>query len=190
MRDVSNEMRTVLALADRTKRETDGYFDIRQSDGTLDPSGIVKGWAILNVASMIANAGVRNFFVDAGGDIQSRGVNEDGEDWTVGIRNPFNESEIIKAVKPRGAGIATSGNYVRGHHIYDPHHAGKAITGIVSLTVIGSNVLEADRFATAAFAMGRAAIHFIEMCPDLEGYLVDATGIAIETSGFGAYATR
>jgi ferredoxin-NADP reductase len=68
MRDVSNEMRTVLTLADRTKRETDGYFDIRQADGSLDPSGIVKGWAIRYVASMIANAGVRNFFVDAGDD--------------------------------------------------------------------------------------------------------------------------
>ena len=63
------------------------------------------------------------------------------------------------------------------------------IEDIVSLTVIGANVLEADRFATAAFAMGRAGIHFIEKTPGLEGYLVDTQGIATLTRGFGAYVT-
>ena len=52
--DYSAEMREVLALAEQTKRETDGYFDIRKPDGSLDPSGIVKGWAIRNAAAMIA----------------------------------------------------------------------------------------------------------------------------------------
>ena len=98
----------------------------------------------------------------------------DGEDWTIGIRNPFNEREIIKAVTPKGRGIATSGTYVRGQHIYDPHRPGRPIEDIVSLTVIGPDVLEADRFATAAFAMGKAGIHFIEEMPGLEGYVVDA----------------
>lgn len=187
--DASAEMQEVLALAARTKRETRGYFDIRRSDGSLDPSGIVKGWAIRNAAYLIHSRGVRNFFVDAGGDIQTGGNNADGEDWKVGIRNPFNEREIIKAVAPKGHGIATSGTYVRGQHIYDPHRPGQKIEDVVSLTVIGDDVLEADRFATAAFAMGSAGIHFIEERPGLEGYVIDANGIATQTTGFKAYVT-
>jgi len=185
--DISPEMQEVLALAERTKRETDGYFEIRRADGLLDPCGIVKGWAIRNAADLVRDAGVRNFFVDAGGDIQCGGRNPEGEDWSVGIRNPFNEREIIKAVTPKGRGIATSGTYVRGQHIYNPREPGRPIDEIVSLTVIGPDVLEADRFSTAAFAMGRAGIHFIENLPGFEGYVIDGAGIATQTSGFKAF---
>lgn len=185
--EFSPEMREVLALAERTKHETDGYFEIRRRDGRLDPSGIVKGWAIRNAARLVERSGSRNYYVDAGGDIQSGGRSADGEEWTVGIRNPFNEEEIIKVVVPRGCGIATSGTYVRGQHIYDPHGDDGPIAGIVSLTVIGPDVLEADRFATAAFAMGEDGIYFIEAQPGLEGYVVGLDGIATQTSGFDAY---
>ena len=88
---------------------------------------------------------------------------------------------------PKGRGIATSGSYVRGQHIYDPHAPERQIEDIVSLTVIGPDVLEADRFSTAAFAMGKAGIHFIEELPGFEGYMVDAAGIATQTSGFKAF---
>jgi thiamine biosynthesis lipoprotein len=184
--DWSDEMVEVLALAEETRRQTDGYFDVRKPDGSLDPSGIVKGWAIRNAAKIVERAGVRDFFIEAGGDIQSLGRNALGLDWSVGIRNPFNADEIVKIVYPRGRGIATSGTYVRGQHIYNPHGAGDPITDIVSLTVIGADVLEADRFATAAFAMGRDGILFIEQTPGLEGYVVDIKGRATPTTGFGA----
>ncbi len=184
--DYSEEMREVLALAEATKQETDGFFDIRKADGSLDPSGIVKGWAIRNAAAIVAQTGARDFFIDAGGDIQSSGKNASGEDWSVGIRNPFDETEIIKVVYPRGQGIATSGTYVRGQHIYNPHAQSEPIADLVSLTVIGPDVLEADRFATAAFAMGNDGIVFIEQMPGLEGYAVDSSGYATLTSGFDA----
>lgn len=186
VRDWSGEMMEVMALAERTKNETDGYFDIRKPDGSLDPSGIVKGWAIRNAAEIVRQGGVSDFFIEAGGDIQASGKNGEGKDWSVGIRNPFNADEVIKIVYPRGRGVATSGTYVRGQHIYNPHGAGAPIADIVSLTVIGADVLEADRFATAAFAMGRDGIFFLEQTPGLEGYVVDIDGRATPTSGFGA----
>ena len=185
--DISDEMREVFALAEQTKNESDGYFEIRKADGTLDPSGIVKGWAIRNAANLIRSCGFENFFVDAGGDIQTGGKNADGQDWRTGIRNPFNEDQIIKAVVLKNRGIATSGSYVRGNHIYDPKNPSARIDSIVSLTVIGPDVLEADRFATAAFAMGDDGIYFIEEMAGLEGYMVNAKGIATQTSGFGAF---
>ncbi len=185
--DYSAEMRGVLALAEQTKKATSGFFDIRRPDGSLDPSGLVKGWAIRNAAEIVRRAGVRDFFIEAGGDIQSSGKNPSGADWSVGIRNPFQDNEIIKVVYPRGCGVATSGTYVRGQHIYNPHDSDHAIADIVSLTVIGADVLEADRFATAAFAMGKDGIYFVEQTPGLEGYVVDINRRATPTSGFGAH---
>ena len=186
---VSSDMREVFAIAQRTTAETGGYFDIRRPDGHIDPSGIVKGWAIRNIATLIHAEGYHDFMVNAGGDIAMSGVNADGAVWSVGIRNPFNLSEIIKVVYPRGKGIATSGSYIRGAHIYNPHAPSEELCDMVSLTVIGPDVLEADRFATAAFAMGKDGITFIEQLIGFEGYAIDAKGIATMTSGFGIYTT-
>ena len=131
--------------------------------------------------------GFANFCVAAGGDIQCQGLNEEGQEWTVGIRNPFLRDEIVKVLEPRGHGVATSGNYIRGAHIYDPHTGRYGAHDIVSLTVIGPDVLEADRYATAAFAMGRQGIEFIERMPGLEGYEIDSAGMARMTIGLKKY---
>src|SRR6185437_1455897 len=106
--------------------------------------------------------GVRNYYIEAGGDIQVSGKNEISEKWSVGIRNPFKQEEIVKVVFLKDEGIATSGTYIRGQHIYNPHKDDEEISDIMSITVIGPNIYEADRFATAAFAMGKRGISFIE----------------------------
>lgn len=185
--NLSAEMKDVLRLSAITRDQSKGFFEIRKVDGTLDPSGIVKGWAINNAAKIIRGQGHDDYFIEAGGDVQSGGLNEEGCEWRIGIRSPFHSNEIIKVVTPRGQGMATSGTYVRGQHIYNPHEPAKAIEDIISLSVIGPDILEADRFATAAFAMGGQGIYFIENLPGFEGYMVNAQGIATQTTGFGAY---
>jgi len=185
--DASAEMHEVFAIGEKTKQETNGYFDIKKPNGSIDPSGVVKGWAIKNAAARIIAAGYENYMVNAGGDIAMSGKNSKGEEWSVGIRNPFNIHEIVKVVYPRGKGIATSGSYIRGDHIYNPHKPEEKIKEIVSITVIGPDVLEADLIATAAFAMGAGGIAFVETLPGFEGYAIDAHGVATFTSGFGAY---
>jgi thiamine biosynthesis lipoprotein len=180
---VSADVRQILQLADDTKKESRGYFNI-EHNGKIDPSGIVKGWAIFNAASLLKEHGFSNFYIDAGGDIQVFGKNEKGTDWTVGIRNPFNRDEIVKVVHVTNKGIATSGLYIRGQHIYNPHQPDSPITDISSMTVIGPNIYDADRFATAAFAMGVKGIQFIEKLPGYDGYMIDAKGIATMTSRF------
>jgi thiamine biosynthesis lipoprotein len=180
-------MREIIALCEKTRRETDGYFDIARPDGTLDPCGMVKGWAIRNAVRQLLDMGYSNFCVAAGGDVQCHGVNEQGREWTVGIRNPFRDDDVVKVLQPRGQGVATSGNYIRGDHIYNPHTGRYGSGDVVSLTVVGPDILEADRYATAAFAMGREGIHFIARTPGLEAYEIDSHGVARMTGGLKAY---
>jgi thiamine biosynthesis lipoprotein len=181
----SLEMRKILKLASQTHQQTHGYFDIYKN-GQLDPSGIVKGWAILEAAKLLKKSGQRNFYIEAGGDIQLSGKNRRGEKWKVGIKNPFSQTEIVKVLNLNTEGVATSGIYERGEHIYNPKD--QVITGdIVSLTVVSHNIYEADRFATAAFAMGEAGISFINSQKGLEAYAIRKNGRAIFTQNFDKY---
>lgn len=184
----SKNMQAILALSEQTKKETHGYFDIWR-DGIYDPSGIVKGWAIRHAANMLKTWGFHNFYIDAGGDIQVSG-NKNGSPWRVGIRNPFNRAEHVKVLALTDRGIATSGTTIRGQHIYDPYDRDTLILEIVSITVIGPNIYDADRFATAAFAMGKKGIQFIEKLADFEGYMIDAHARATFTSGFERYVLQ
>jgi FAD:protein FMN transferase len=199
-KDRSDDTAIVLALSEETKQRTGGFFDIKKPDGSIDPSGLVKGWAIWNAARRLESAGFKNFYVDAGGDIQTVGQNAEGKAWSIGIKNPFKQSEIVKTIfAKRNEGVATSGNYIRGDHIYNPKKnpgAGATPAGdVVSLTVVGPNIYEADRFATAAFAMGADGIHFIETlnagggddARKFEAYMIDKNGTATMTSGLKKY---
>lgn len=185
----SPEMKEILALCYQTKIETNGYFDISHR-GIIDPSGIVKGWSIQKASELLNKFGILNFYIEAGGDIQVSGKNQSGNVWKIGIRNPFNRVENIKILHIGNKGIATSGTYIRGQHIYNPKLPNKKRTDIVSLTVIGPNVYEADRFATAAFAMGFNGIRFIEQLNGFEAYLIDKKGLATYTSGFDQYVLK
>ena len=97
----SEDMQTIFALAEQTRLETDGFFNIDRN-GRYDPSGIVKGWAIYTAAEILRQAGFENYYVDAGGDIQVSGKNAQGQDWRVGIQNPFNPKEIVKVLSLQG----------------------------------------------------------------------------------------
>lgn len=183
----SKEIQEILILSEKTKQETFGYFDVFK-DGYLDPSGIVKGYAIWKAAQMLKEKGVINFYIEAGGDIQAHGDYklQEQEGWQVGIRNPFNINQVVKRLNIKNKGVATSGRYIRGDHIYNPKTNRKA-DQILSLTVIGPNIYEADRFATAAFAMGRSGINFIQSLSGFDGYMIDNRGIATMTTNFEMY---
>jgi thiamine biosynthesis lipoprotein len=168
----SADMKMIFEMSEQTRLETNGYFNI-QHNGMYDPSGIVKGWSIFNAAQILRQMKFENYYVEAGGDIQMSGMNDQNQNWRVGIRNPFDLDEIVKVLSITDRGVATSGTYVRGQHIYNPQSEDMLITDVLSLTVIGPDIYEADRFATAAFAMGTSGIDFIERLEGFEGYMIE-----------------
>ena len=184
-RDLSVDMKEVLALSEKTKKETNGFFDILYND-KIDPSGLVKGWAIYNASLILRKYNFKNFYIEIAGDIEVAGLNKEGKKWAIGIRNPFKKEENVKVVYLSDVGIATSGTYERGKHIYNPKEK-KPADEIMSMTIIGPNIYEADRFATACFAMGKKGIEFIESLSGFEGYMIDHSGIATFTSNFEKY---
>ncbi len=184
--DASPEVKKVLKLCEETKQKTKGYFDIT-IEGIIDPSGLVKGYAIFEGSRMLMKKGYRNFYVEIGGDIDIRGL-KNGQKWKVGVRNPLRTFENAKVLYLTDCGIATSGTYERGMHIYNPIKK-KLANELSSVTVIAPNVYEADRFATAVYAMGEKGLEFLENSDGLEGYLITKDGRELISSGFSLYLT-
>ncbi len=180
------EVREVLALCRRYERLTDGYFSAWHS-GCLEPCGLVKGWAIDRVCRMIARAGHAAYFVDGGGDVVTCGERVPGRPWRIGIRHPVRRDRVAAVIEAANVAVATSGSYERGGHICDPH-TGRAATELVSMTVIGPDIVAADVYATAAFAMGRGGLAFVERLTGYEAFAIDAELWSASTSGFAALA--
>lgn len=187
--DLSDDMRLVFSLAEEEKIKTGGYFNIKKPDGSIDPSGLVKGWAIKNAADILRGSGCKYFYVDAGGDIQALAP-QGSAPWKVGIRSPFNRDEIIKSLDIVNGGVATSGSYIRGQHIYNPHKPGNGLHDVVSITVVADDIYKADIAATAVFAMGMRGIDFIGGMPGYEAYQIDSKGNALMTKGFAEYVSQ
>ncbi len=154
-------------------------------DGALDPSGMVKGWAIERASDLLAAHGARNHAVNGGGDVQLAGESAPGQPWRVGISDPGRAGTVLTVVAGRDLAVATSGAAERGAHIFNPH-TGSPAGGPASVTIVGRHLTFADAYATAAFAMGTDCLAWIEALPGYEGLVVHGDGTREATSGWGA----
>ncbi|MFJ9419760.1 FAD:protein FMN transferase [Streptomyces sp. NPDC101227] len=180
--DCPPEVREVLGLCAQAGRTTDGWFS-PTPDGTLDPSGLVKGWAVERAWQILHDAGAPNICVNGGGDLQLSGESAPGVPWCIGIAHPLRPGELCTVVTGRDLAIATSGTAERGAHILDPH-TGTPADGPASLTVVGRRLTLTDAYATAACAMGRKARKWLEHLDGYEGFAVTRHGRSWWTSKF------
>lgn len=137
---------------------TDGYFSAYYT-GSFDPSGYVKAWAIDKADSIIIRNGYSTFLINIAGDMVARG---NTKVWNIGIQNPLDTQATLGIVQLTNQAIATSGTYERGAHIYDPHTKTNS-TDLLSVTVYGDDIIDADVIATTLMAMGYdKACHFMQ----------------------------
>ncbi|MGW3528108.1 FAD:protein FMN transferase [Streptomyces olivaceus] len=171
------EVAEVLELAAEAERVSGGWFSTRYQ-GRLDPTGIVKGWAVERAARRIAAAGATGVSVNGGGDVQLLGAPGARRPWRVGVSDPLRPGGLAAVVSASGAdelAVATSGSAERGAHVVDPRTGRSAVTDLLSVTVVAPRLTWADCWATAAFAMGsREGLRWLESLEGVEGLLVTA----------------
>jgi len=128
----------------------------------LDLSAIAKGYAVDQLAYLLESYGMHNFMVEIGGEVRTAGVRPDGKGWRIGIESPDSALPIEYVIAPGDSGVATSGDYrnffmldgKKFAHIIDPHTALPADNGLVSVTVIAPDTMQADAYATAITVLG------------------------------------
>jgi thiamine biosynthesis lipoprotein len=196
----------VLALCERAEKDTGGFFTARwrgtapRPGPAADPTGIVKGWAVERASGILRGHGSRGHCVNGGGDIQLAGgatpagagqpgtSDDSAANWHVGISDPRDPARLIAVVVGRDIAVATSGVAERGDHIVDPRTGRPPDTklpgSLVSATITGPSLTLADAYATAAFAMGPAALDWVIAKPGYEALLVARDGSLSRTAGF------
>jgi len=197
--DASPLVREVLALSEQMRLESNGAFDIsfgaraaavesRPGLAPIDPSGIVKGWAVARAGDMLRAAGASCFFVNAGGDVLTRGCPADSNSgWRVGIQHPWERDRLAAVVAVADAAVATSGRYERGDHVVDPRSRLPAID-LASVTVIGPDLGVADAYATAAVVLGPAeGMRWVATRVGYEGMGITDDHVVLLTPGFDRY---
>ena len=174
--DVDDEIGDVLERCERLRVDTDGAFDAwavpAPNGGTLDPSGLVKGWAIERAATILEEHGHTHFTINAGGDIAVRGSARPDTPWHVGIRHPDHRDLLAMVLEVTGPiAIATSATYERGAHIIDPR-TGHATTELASVTVVGQDLTDVDAYATAVFVMGLPGLSWLSQHAGFEAMAI------------------
>ena len=145
------ELREVLEACEWFRHATGGGFDARRGDGVLDPTGLVKGWAVAQAARHLAGAGGTGWMVGASGDVVVGGA----ATRRIGIADPRVKgdptgSPVVDAVELGGAftALATSGGAQVVDHIWDPV-TGEVARHFMQVSVAGRDLTEVDAWATA-----------------------------------------
>lgn len=163
--DVIQRCRRMVAL-------TEGAFDPWAVPGGFDPSGLVKGWAADRAATLLMGHGFKDFMINAGGDIATRGFAEPQTPWVIGLQHPNEPGQIYTTVSLTDGAVATSGLYERGEHIHAEHlHPDHEIMA-TSATVVGSDCATADALATALLITGKNGLRWIERMPSWSAQVV------------------
>ena len=177
--DCPAEVREVLALGEQARVESGGAFDVRRPgpDGVpvLDPSGVVKGWAVQRASAHLLALPDTDVCLSAGGDMVCHVADDARTSWRVGIEDPRDPRRLRATVEVRRGAVATSGAAHRGEHITDAR-TGRVPGVVASVTVLADDLTWADIDATAAYAMGAKALEWLRGRPGRRGLVVWADG--------------
>ena len=186
----SPELAEVRAIAAAAERASGGAFSERDPAGRLNLNGVVKGWSAQRAAERMSAAGLTAFCLNAGGDVVVRGGPEPGRLWHVGVRSPLAEVPLA-VLAVTDAGVATSGTYERGMHLWDTRRAGRRDgTELAGVTVVAESLTTADVLATTVFVLGVDGVTWAAERYDCAVLAVDPAGRLFSAGPVGALLAR
>jgi thiamine biosynthesis lipoprotein len=153
--------------------------------------GIGKGYAVDRAVAILRAGAVRDFLLQAGGDLYASGQRGDTP-WRLGIQDPRGESgDHFASIELRDRTFSTSGDYERFfiedgrryHHLLDPD-SGEPARECVSVTIVAPSAIVADALSTGVFILGPdEGMALVEQLPDVEAVIVTAANDVRISSG-------
>jgi len=186
-------------ISDAMKRVGAEHINIAGSDVTfkrhgmsITLDGIAKGFIVDRAAERISHLGVRDFLINAGGDIRVSGERKEGGPWKIAIEDPKKTRNYPDVISLSQGAIATSGNYEvfydnerLFHHIVDPY-SGRSPLELDSASVVAKTCKEADALSTSLFVMGPSKAKGFEDTYPCQYLLITRDGRVFASKGWNA----
>ena len=159
---------------------------LKDDEMLVDLGSIAKGYIADKVAQLLKTRGIKEFMIDARGDILFSGEFE----HVLEIQHPRDKKSSINKIKLRNKGVATSGDYNQFYGSYSNSHIINA-GDLISLTVIADTLQEADLFSTALFvANNKEREKLIRDNKNIKAFSIDKNMRTREYNGFGEMVVR
>ena len=172
-----------------------GYEKVKIANGKViksDPriqfdfNAIAQGYSVDLLADFLRSKDIDRFLVDIGGEVYAEGNKPGGEQWKVGIEKPAEDMNAARELQAviflRDKALATSGSYrkfyvedgIKYSHTLDPKTGYPVQHSLLSATVLASDCMTADAYATAFMVMGleKTKNYLNEHEANLEVYLI------------------
>jgi FAD:protein FMN transferase len=155
----------------------------------IDLGGFAKGHAVDRATALLRRRGIGSAIVSAGGDsrvIGSRSAqgSDDARPWTVAIRDPRREGQVVAVLPLEDVSVSTSGDYERYfddgaervHHLIDPA-TGRSPSHVHSVTILADNGLASEALSKAVFVLGvQRGLALVHTQAGVDAVVVDAAG--------------
>lgn len=152
----------------------------------LNVNAIAQGYSVDVLCMYLESLGCKNFMVEIGGEIRTRGMNPKGNFWRIGVDRPDQGNtipgeQLQVIINIRNRSLATSGNYRQFYekdgmmitHTIDPATGFPKASNLLSATVLTDECMTADAYATACMVMGlEKAKDFVEDLKGVDAYFI------------------
>ncbi len=159
----------------------------------FDFGALAKGFITDEVVKVLQENGVKSAIIDLGGNIYVMGTNTQGNEWTVGIQDPFSaRGSVVGNFPASNLSIVTSGVYERYlevegvtyHHILNSETGFPFDNDIAGVSIISEKSIDGDGLTTIAFAKGvEEGLAFIETVDSVEAIFISHDKDVYITSG-------
>ncbi len=160
------------------------YLVKDSTSAQLNFNAIAQGYAVDLMGQLLGKKGLKDYYVELGGEILVKGKNKELKNWQIGIDQPLDENldrELSHIIGLSNAAMATSGNYrkyyeidgVKYAHTIDPKTGFPVQHSLLSASIVAEDCMSADAYATACMVMGvEKAKQFIDSQRSVEGILI------------------
>lgn len=144
----------------KKQEELPAWSDVLHRNGTilevkkpvmLDVGAAGKGYLVDCVCEILDKAGLKDYVVDASGDLRHKGKREN----KVGLEHPLDSTKVIGVIDVQNKSICASATNRRRwggdqHHIFDPDTL-QPTNDVMASWVIADTTMVADGLSTALF---------------------------------------
>ncbi len=155
-------------------------------------NGLAQGYGVDVALAALRQHGIAHALLDTG-EFASLGRRDDGQPWTLAVRDPRDADAYARVLAADGRCMATSGDYetrfsadFSKHHIVDPA-TGDSPRELASVTVLAPTGMQADGLSTAMMVLGlRASVDLAARTPGVDIFCIGKNGARHATPGFPA----